>query len=163
MSLDRGMKKDYGHIYSTEYYSAMKNNPVCSSMDGTRGYPMRSHKHMTSLIMWNLKKPIQMNLRAEQKESHRFWKKNFSDQNRFGGAAEGGFGVGLCTMWQMEWLADGDLLYSTGNSPQDSWMIHSGKESGKKWMCPYNWITLRYSRKYHEVIHQLYFKKTYKI
>ena len=46
-----------------------------------------------------------------------------------------GFGVGTCTLWYMEWLANGDLLYSTENSTQYSVIIYMGKESEKKWIC----------------------------
>ena len=35
----------------------------------------------------------------------------------------------------MEWLANGDLLYSTGNSTQYSLIIYVGKVSEKEWMC----------------------------
>ena len=34
----------------------------------------------------------------------------------------------------MEWLANGDLLYSTGGN-QYSVLMYVGKESEKEWMC----------------------------
>ena len=40
-----------------------------------------------------------------------------------------GFGIGICTPWYMEQLANGDLLYSTENSTQYSVIIYVGKES----------------------------------
>ena len=35
----------------------------------------------------------------------------------------------------MERLANGELLYSTGNSTKYSVIIYIGKESEKEWMC----------------------------
>ena len=37
-----------------------------------------------------------------------------------GGGGRDGVGVGIttCTLWHKEWLANGDLLYSTENSTQ---------------------------------------------
>ena len=68
---------------------------------------------------------------------------------------------GICTLSYMEQLANGDLLYSTGNSTQYSVMICMGenvKENGCVYMC--NRITLLYSRNYHNLVHQLDFNKT---
>ena len=39
MSINKGMDKDVVHIYTTEYYSAIKkeqNNAICSDIDGPR-------------------------------------------------------------------------------------------------------------------------------
>ena len=56
-----------------------------------------------------------------------------------------------------------DLLYSTGNSTQYSVMVYVGEESEKEWcVYIYNWITLLYSRNYHNMVNQLYFNKTLK-
>ena len=57
----------------------------------------------------------------------------------------------------MEWL---ELLYSTGNPTQYSVIIYMGKESEKKRMDMYNWISLLHSRNYYNIINQLYFNKT---
>ena len=43
-----------------------------------------------------------------------------------------GFGSGTCTLWSMEGLASGDLLYTTGNSSQYFVIIYMGKESEKE-------------------------------
>ena len=48
-----------------------------------------------------------------------------------------GFEMVICTLWCMENLANGDLLYSTGYSAQDSVIIYVGKESEREWMCVY--------------------------
>lgn len=37
----------------------------------------------------------------------------------------------------MEWLVNGQLLYSIGNSKQHSVIMYMGKESEKEWMCLY--------------------------
>ena len=52
-------------------------------------------------------------------------------------------------------------LYSTETSTQQSMTIYVGKEPEKEWMCDmYNWITLLYSRNYHNFVNPLYFDKT---
>ena len=39
--------------------------------------------------------------------------------------------IGLCTLLYMEWMVNGDLQYSTGNSTQHSVIAYMGKESEK--------------------------------
>ena len=46
-----------------------------------------------------------------------------------------GFGMGICTLWSVECLANRDLPYSTGDSTQYSVIIYVGKESEKEWIC----------------------------
>ena len=46
------------------------------------------------------------------------------------GGMDWGFGTGICTLWYMEWLDNGDLLY--WNSTQYSLVIYMGKESEKE-------------------------------
>ena len=65
-------KEDVVHIYTMEYYSALKkewNNVICSNMDGPRDYHTEWSKSdserqisYATTYMWNLKKMIQMNL-----------------------------------------------------------------------------------------------------
>ena len=43
------------------------------------------------------------------------------------------FGTGICTLLYMEWMVNGDLLHSTGNSTQYSVIAFMGKESEKEW------------------------------
>ena len=52
-----------------------------------------------------------------------------------------GFGTGMCTLRYMEWLTNGDLLYSTENSTQYSVIIYLEKESKKKNGCVYLYNT----------------------
>ena len=53
-----------------------------------------------------------------------------------------GFGIGICTLLHMEWRANGDPLYSIGNSTQHSVITHTGKESEKKngYVYAYNFV-----------------------
>ena len=112
--------------------------------------------------MWNLKKMIQMNLFAEQEQIHRLWKACGYQRGQFGGMDRWSR-IGICTLRYMEWLANGDLLYSTGNSAQCSGIIYVGKESEREWIVYiYNWITLLYNINYHNSVNQLYFNKTLK-
>ena len=46
-------------------------------------------------------------------------------------------GIGKCTLLYMEWMINGDQLYSTGKSTQCSVITYMGKESEKEWMCVY--------------------------
>ena len=63
----------------------------------------------------------------------------------------------------MEWLVNMDLLYSTGHSTQYSVITSMGKESEKEsCVMMYNWVTLLYSRYYHNIVNQLDFNKTLK-
>ena len=66
------------------------------------------HLHVKS------KKRIQMNLLAEQKQTHRLCKQIHSYQKgqMWGIGMDWGFGISICTLRYMEWLAHGDLLYS---------------------------------------------------
>ena len=79
-----------------------------------------------------------MDLFAEQKQIHRLWK-TYGYQR--GQAAEGGmkrgFGIGVCTLKYMEWLAKDTCrtAQGTGNSTQYSVIIYVGKDSEREWMC----------------------------
>ena len=82
-----------------------------------------------------------------------------------GGGMGWGFGIGMCTLQYVAWMVNGDLLYSTGNSTQESVIIYVGKESETEWMCVYcgyNRIALMYSRNYRNVLNQLCFNKALK-
>ena len=80
-----------------------------------------------------------------------------------------GRGIGICTLWYMEWLANGDLVYCTGNSTQYSVIIYMWKQSEKKNVYVYIYIyiyiykiTLLYSGNYHNTVNQLYFNNFFK-
>ena len=51
------------------------------------------------------------------------------------GGMDYGFGIGICTLWCTEQLANVDLVYIRGNSPQYSVIIYMGKESEREWLC----------------------------
>ena len=77
------------------------------------------------------------------------------------GGRDCGFGIGTCTLRYMEWLANRDLLYSTGNSTQYSVMVYMGKEKNGC-VSLHNWITLLYRRNYHPIVNQPYFNTPFK-
>ena len=71
-------KKEWWHIYTMEYYSAIKewNNAICSNVDGPRGHPSKWSKSDREgeisyeiTHMWPLK--YHMNIFTKQKQTHR--------------------------------------------------------------------------------------------
>ena len=70
MSINRWMDKEdveYTYVYSMEYYSAIKNNVICSNMDRPRDYHTRwskpdNNKYHMLLLKCRILKKIQMNL-----------------------------------------------------------------------------------------------------
>ena len=58
-----------------------------------------------------------------------------------GWGVDWGFGIGICTLRYTEWLPNKDLPYSTGNSIQYSVIIYVRKESKRKWICVYTWLS----------------------
>ena len=78
-----------------------------------------------------------MNLFAEQKQTH---SQTLKTKGAGGGRDGLGIGIGICTLRYIELLADGDLLYSTGNSTQYSVIIYMGKEAEKEWMYVYIYL-----------------------
>ena len=53
---------------------------------------------------------IQMNLFAEQKQTHRFWKQAYAYQRgQVFGRVDWGFETGIYTLWYMEWLTNRGL------------------------------------------------------
>ena len=74
-----------------------------------------------------------MNLFAEQKKIHRLWKTYGSQRGQVGGEGmHWGVEIGICTLRYMEWLANGELLYSTENTTQYSVIIYVGDESKRE-------------------------------
>ena len=63
---------------------------------------------------------IQMNLFTNQKQTHRLREGTYGYQG--GRVGRGGiireFGIDMYTLLYLEWIANKDLLYSTGNSAQ---------------------------------------------
>ena len=52
--------------------------------------------------------------------------------DRSGGGMDWGVAIGIFTLWYMEELTKGDLLYSTGNTTQYPGIIYMGGESEKE-------------------------------
>ena len=79
--------------------------------------------------MWTLKKDSNEFICRTETDSHRPRGQTYGHQRRqvFGGGMDWGFGTGIHTLRYMEWMASGDLLYSTGNSTQYSIIIYTGK------------------------------------
>ena len=80
-----------------------------------------------------------MNLFAEQNQTHSLWKLMVTkvDMLSMGRLDGGGIGIGICTLRDMEWLANWDLLYSTENCTKYSVIIYVGKECESEWMSVY--------------------------
>ena len=79
-----------------------------------------------------------------------------------GGRMDWGSGIGIGTLRSMEWLASGDLLYSTENSTQYPVIICGRRIWESMDTCMYGCVALLYSRNYHNLVNQLYLKKKWK-
>ena len=68
----------------------------------------------------------------------------------------------ICTLWCVEWLANRNLLYSTGSSIRYYVMVCVGKD-WKKNECVYmyNWIALLYSRNHYKLHKSTIFQKNF--
>ena len=95
-------------------------------MDGSRNYTRGSQKekdnhHMLSLTCGILKKDIKELICRTKTDSQTL--KNLWLPKGTGGGGEGwtrDLGIGIGTVWYMEQLASGDLLYSTENTNENS-------------------------------------------
>ena len=127
MSIDRGMdKEDVVHIYTMEYYSAIKKNeimPFAATWMDLEIVILSEVSQRKTNIGW-------YHLYAESKKD---WYKWTYLQNRNGltdlenelmvtrweGWGEGivrEFGTDMYTLLYLKWITNRDLLYSTGNS-----------------------------------------------
>ena len=79
MSTNRWMDKEevgYTYVYSVEYYSAIKNNAICSNMDRPRDYhtrwskPDKNKYHMLLLKCRILKKNTNELISKTKIDSH---------------------------------------------------------------------------------------------
>ena len=52
------------------------------------------------------------------------------------------FGMGMCTLLYLKWIANKDLLYSTGNSAQCQVAAWLRGEFGGEWIHVYTWLSL---------------------
>ena len=72
-----------------------------------------------------------MNLFTKQEQTHRFQKQTYDYQRGHGGKGEGwtgALGLACAHCGYLEWMANGDQLYSTRNSTQYSVRTHMGKK-----------------------------------
>ena len=67
-----------------------------------------------------------------------------------------GFGVSTCKLLHLEWISNEVLLYSTGNYIQSLGTDHDGRlYKERNALQMYDWVTLLYSRKLHNIVNQL--------
>ena len=85
---------------------------------------------------------IQMNLVTKQKQTPRLREQTYSCQGEeWGGMIVQEFGMDRYTLLYLKWIANKDLLYSTGNSAQcyvADWM---GEEFGGEWIHVQVWVS----------------------
>ena len=69
-----------------------------------------------------------MNFYTKQKQTHRLEKQSYGTtvDKRYRGM-DWGLGIGICTLLYTEWMVNGNLLQSTGNSTQYSAVTYMGK------------------------------------
>ena len=118
-------KEDMVHIYM-EYYSAIKKNEirpfVATGVDTEIIILSEGSKRQTVydiIYMWNLKKKgYRWTYLQNRNRLTDFKNKLMVAKGDTWGQAEmdRGCGIGMCTLGHMEWFANRDLLYSTGNS-----------------------------------------------
>ena len=88
-------------------------------------------KHHAITFMWNLKNNNKNELMCRTETDS-----DFENKLRLSKGTGGGWdGLGVWDWHRhtvvLEWLANGDLLYSSGNSTQYSTIVYVGKETGK--------------------------------
>ena len=88
-------------------------------------------KTKTGAIVWD-KSGLIYKTEADSKTSK---KKEHMVITGEGGGMNLGFGIGMCTILDMEWIVNGDLLYSTRRPTKYSVIIYMGKESEKELVC----------------------------
>ena len=59
----------------------------------------------------------EMNLSAEQKQTHKHRKQTCCQGGGGGGRMDWEFGLSKCKLLHLEWISHGVLLYSTANYP----------------------------------------------
>ena len=130
MSINRGVDKDVVHIYDGVLLSYKKeqNNAIVATWLDLEIIILSVESQTKTNIMWyNLhvesKKAIQVNFLQSRNRFTDFKNKHTGYQR--GKAGERGlgkgFGTGKYTLLYVEWMVNGALLYSTGNSTQYSW------------------------------------------
>ena len=104
-------------------------------------------------IYWPSSIPTLSSLRKRHREQT-------CDCQRGGGGSgmDGEFGVSRCKPWHLEWISNEAPLYSTGNYVRvllGQNMLEDNMRKGM-YICVYDWVTLLYSRNWHNTVNQLY-------
>ena len=159
------------YIYTMEYYSAIKKNEIMpySIMDGPRDYRTKWRKSETErqtsyniTYVWNLKKGYKWTYfqnRNRQTLKINLW---LPKETSRGEGWIGDLGIGIRTLWYMDDWVNGICCMAQRTLSNILWLSiweKNLKENGCVYM--YNWITLLYSRNYHNTVNQLYVNKDF--
>ena len=144
-----------------------QNTAICSNMDAARYYHTKwskSEKRNTNTIWYHLY--------LESKIWHRWTylqdRNGLTDvENRFVVAKEEGggsgmdweFGVWWCKLLHLEWISNEVLLYSMEDYIKSLGIVHDKSVH----IYIYDWVTLLYSKNWHNIVNQLYFKNFKKL
>ena len=161
MSTNRWMDKDVVLIYNGILLSHKKeqNNAICATWMQLEIIILSEVRKRKTNTIWD-------HLYVESKIWHKWtYLQNRNRlivdiENRLVVAkGEGGgrgvdwvFAISRCKLLHLEWI-NKVLLYSTGNYIQYPVINYNGKEC----LYVYNWVTLLYSRDWHNTVHQLHF------
>ena len=133
--MEEWIKKMWYILYTTQYYSAIKNATmafVATWMDleiitlsEVRERQVLYHLYVESNTWYKL---IYLQKKKPTLKTYGY------QRNRCGGRMDWGFVISTYTVLYMQWMVNGDLLYSTGNSIQYSGITCMGKDSKKEWL-----------------------------
>ena len=82
-----------------------------------------------------------MNLLTKQKQTPRLWEWASGCQGEGLGEEIGNLGMGMYMLLYFKWIANKDILYSTGNSAQCYMAAWMGEEFEGKWIYVYVWLS----------------------
>ena len=119
-------RKKTWYIYTIEYYSAMKRKKVMAfaatlmeqemTILSEVSQTVKDKHHVVSLLCGILKKDTNELICKRETDSQTLKTNLWSPKGTGRGGMVWALGTGICTLWYKEWLADGDLLCSTGNA-----------------------------------------------
>ena len=129
-------------------YSTIKNNAICSNMDGPRDYHTKWSKSDREgeilydiLYMWNLK-TNDTNELTKQKETRKLREWTYSCKGEgWGEGIARGFGMNMYTLLYLRWVTNKDLLSSTWNSAQCYMAAWMKGEFWGEWIHVYAWVS----------------------
>ena len=79
-----------------------------------------------------------MNIHTNQKKAHQLREHAYGCR---GGGIVREFGMDMCTLLYLQWIADKDLLYGTWISTQPCMAARMGGEYGGEWIHAYVWLS----------------------